>query len=100
MIMEHSVLKRLLDSPDIEATLARIEKKIDLLLEKTNSKNKALQQAEMLDVSDVAKLLKVCHGSVYNWVSTGKIAYCKVNGRLLFNRSEVEALLRSKNKGD
>ena len=49
---------------------------------------------EYLDIIDVSKLLKVEQNTIYNWVSQGKIPYLKANGRLLFLRDEVDAMLR------
>lgn len=49
---------------------------------------------EYLDIIDVSKLLKVEQNTIYNWVSQGKIPYLKANGRLLFLRDEVDAMLK------
>ena len=49
---------------------------------------------EYLDIIDVSKLLKVEQKTIYNWVSQGKIPYLKANGRLLFLRDEVDAMLK------
>ena len=51
---------------------------------------------EYLDIIDVSKLLKVEQKTIYNWVSQGKIPYLKANGRLLFLRDEVDAMLRKR----
>ena len=49
---------------------------------------------EYLDIIDVSKLLKVEQKTIYNWVSLGKIPYLKANGRLLFQRDEIDEMLR------
>ena len=49
---------------------------------------------EYLDIIDVSKLLKVEQKTIYNWVSQRKIPYLKANGRLLFLREEVDAMLK------
>ena len=51
---------------------------------------------EYLDIIDVSKLLKVEQKTIYNWVSQGKIPYLKANGRLLFLRDEIDAMLRKR----
>ncbi|CCY08641.1 dNA binding domain protein excisionase family [Porphyromonas sp. CAG:1061] len=94
--MEYSLLKEIISSPErLVRTLDRIEEKLDLLLERNRD---TIPVSEMLDVRDAARLLKVSQGSIYNWVSAGKLPYCKVNGRLLFNRQDVTELLKSKSK--
>lgn len=87
-----------LKNPTLADTLERIEQKLDQILEQT-SKNQSIQQKELLDVIDVANLCKVAQGSVYNWVSKGKIPYCKANGRLLFKRKDVEGFISMKQNG-
>ena len=51
---------------------------------------------EYLDIIDVSKLLKVEQKTIYNWVSQEKIPYLKANGRLLFLRDEIDAMLRKR----
>ena len=55
-----------------------------------------LLRPEYLDIIDLSKLLKVEQKTIYNWVSQGKIPYLKANGRLLFLRDEVDAMLRKR----
>lgn len=51
---------------------------------------------EYLDIIDVSKILKVEQKTIYNWVWAHKIPYLKTNGRLLFLREEVDAMLRKR----
>jgi len=51
---------------------------------------------EYLDIIDVSKMLKVEQKTIYNWVWANKIPYLKANGRLLFLREEVDAMLRKR----
>lgn len=50
---------------------------------------------EYLDIIDVSKLLKVEQKTIYNWVWANKIPYIKANGRLLFRREDIHAMLES-----
>ncbi|MDY3942657.1 MAG: helix-turn-helix domain-containing protein [Alloprevotella sp.] len=50
---------------------------------------------EYLDITEVAKLLRVEQKTIYNWVWEGKIPYLKANGRLLFRRNEIDEMLES-----
>ena len=78
--------------------LLQMELKLDELIslqaqERATTVHPPLRQ-EYLDVIDVSKLLKVEQKTIYNWVSQGKIPYLKANGRLLFLRDEVDAMLK------
>ena len=50
-------------------------------------------KVEYLDIIDVSQMLKVEQKTIYNWVWAGKIPYLKANGRLLFLREEIDAML-------
>lgn len=43
-----------------------------------------------LNISEASNFLKIEKGTLYNWVSKGKIASNKIGGRLLFDRAELE----------
>lgn len=79
------------------AKLVQVEDKLDhLLLLQEQAVDTAVQPPllpEYLDIIDVSKLLKVEQKTVYNWVWAGKIPFVKANGRLLFKRSEIEAMI-------
>lgn len=51
-------------------------------------------QPEYLDIIDVSKILKVEQKTIYNWVWAGKIPYLKANGRLLFQRTDIDKMLK------
>lgn len=53
-------------------------------------------KTEYLDIIDVSRMLKVEQKTIYNWVWAGKIPYLKANGRLLFLREEIDAMLRKR----
>ena len=82
--------------------LAYVEDKIDRLLvlreQEMDTTVYPPQKPEYLDIIDVSKLLKVEQKTIYNWVWAGKIPYLKANGRLLFLRNEIDAMLRKRDE--
>lgn len=75
---------------ELSSALARLERKIDLLLSQSHTYKPV---NEFLDVVDVATLCKVSQQCVYNWVSLGKLPKRKVNGRLLFSVTDIQDFL-------
>jgi excisionase family DNA binding protein len=51
----------------------------------------ALAASEMLNVSQVAELLGVSTGTVYNWAKEGRLRCYRQNRRWLFQPSDVKA---------
>jgi DNA binding protein, excisionase family len=102
-----SVLIHDYDELKIQETLSRLESKLNRVLEyqrreemEKNREERCMQILSVtkdfppyLDIIDVAKLLKVEQKTVYNWVSAGKIPFHKANGRLLFLKEEVDAMV-------
>jgi len=43
-----------------------------------------------LTVEELAKNLKVSKKTLYNWIWLRKIPYFKVNGKILFDKNEIE----------
>lgn len=74
----------------LEATLERIEQKLDLLLEHNSENHQSAISSDILDVVDVASICKVTQRTVYNWVCSRKLLSFKANGRLLFRQNEVD----------
>lgn len=46
-----------------------------------------------IDIVQASRMLKVTQQCIYNWVYADKIPYIKINGRLLFNRADIESLM-------
>jgi excisionase family DNA binding protein len=53
----------------------------------------------LLTVSDVASLLRVSRATVYNWVSSGKIPYSRINSAVRFRANRLEAWLTEHERG-
>lgn len=84
------------------AKLLQVEDKLDhLLLLQEQTVDTTVRPpllSEYLDIIDVAKLLKVEQKTIYNWVWSGKIPFLKANGRLLFKRSEIVAMVEKQDE--
>jgi excisionase family DNA binding protein len=54
------------------------------------------QQPDYVTLQEALKILRhtVVSGTIYNWKHQGRIASTKVGRKLLFKRSDVEAMLR------
>lgn len=80
--------------------LRTVEDKLDQLLmvqeQSIDTTVRPPLKPEYIDVIDVSKILKVEQKTIYNWVWAHKIPYLKANGRLLFLREEVDAMLRKR----
>lgn len=80
--------------------LRAVEDKLDQLLmvqeQSIDTTVRPPLKPEYIDVIDVSKILKVEQKTIYNWVWAHKIPYLKANGRLLFLREEVDAMLRKR----
>ena len=53
---------------------------------------------EIMTISDIATYLKITEKTAYRLVSEGKIPGFKVGGSWRFNRSEIQAWARAKDK--
>ena len=77
--------------------LVSVEEKLDHLLvlqeQMADTAARPPLKVEYLDIIDVSQMLKVEQKTIYNWVWAGKIPYLKANGRLLFLREEIDAML-------
>jgi len=84
--------KRLFDK------LVKVEDKLDRLLvlqeQSVDTTVHPPLKPEYLDIIDVSKILKVEQKTIYNWVWSGKIPYLKANGRLLFMRDDIDAMMQ------
>jgi excisionase family DNA binding protein len=47
-----------------------------------------------LTVEELAKYLKVTKKTLYNWIWLRKIPYFKINGKILFEKNEVESWIK------
>ena len=45
---------------------------------------------ELLNVKELAKIIKVRQGTIYLWVSQEKIPHIKLGKRVLFDKSEIK----------
>lgn len=63
---------------------------------KATQKTLHLAKDTYLGVTELCQVCKVQPQTVYNWVSQDKIAYTKINGRLLFHKDDVYRLLRER----
>ena len=50
----------------------------------------------LLDVNDLASLLRFSKGSIYNLINSGKIPYTKVGSRVYFESKTIDQWLREK----
>ena len=77
--------------------LVSVEEKLDHLLvlqeQMVDTAARPPLKVEYLDIIDVSQMLKVEQKTIYNWVWASKIPYLKANGRLLFLREEIDAML-------
>jgi excisionase family DNA binding protein len=53
----------------------------------------------LLDIDEVARLLRVKRSTLYKWVCYNKIPYLKIRRRLLFNREQIERWIEKQNMG-
>lgn len=88
---------------DIKIALSRIEDKIDHLFSLAKARNlkkdSFTKEVILLSVEDVAKMLRVAQRTVYGWVQENRIPYLKINGRLLFDKKDIDELCtKSKSK--
>ena len=51
---------------------------------------------ELLNVSDVVKMLQVPEGTIYRWIKQGDIPYIERSGIYIFNKSTLETWAASK----
>ena len=58
------------------------------------------EENELLNVSEVAKLLKVSPATIYNWVGQGKLPCYKFVGAIRVKRSALLEWCKSKRKGE
>ncbi len=58
------------------------------------------RQEPLLKVDEVAARLNVSPLTVYGWVSSGRIAYCKLGRQLRFRREDVEELVKRVERRD
>lgn len=85
--------------------LRRLEQKIDILMMKDLlpilQRNNPVEQSDdpddYLGLPEVAELFRVSQKTIYNWIYLGRIPYHKATGRLLFNRSDMQQMLKKKN---
>jgi excisionase family DNA binding protein len=52
-----------------------------------------MEQKQLLRADQVAKMLGVSKGTVFNWSSTGKLPSLKIFGALRFDPEEIEKLI-------
>ncbi|MGI8554918.1 MAG: helix-turn-helix domain-containing protein [Pyrinomonadaceae bacterium] len=102
MIEKNEMLKAKLD--EISALLAdeilkNIAEKIDSQYHPPSAVqivSSAWNQSELLDVTEVAALLKVKKRTVYEWSRTNKIPHRKLGDLLRFDRAEIIAWINKK----
>jgi excisionase family DNA binding protein len=72
------------------AKVERIERKL------AETVSKAEDQPEYVTITEAREILRntVTIGTIYNWNHQGRIASTKVGRKLLFKRSDVEAMLK------
>lgn len=87
----HEILSRL---NEFSRNLENLREDIHIIKDSQNSAN----QLVTIDIIEASRMLKVSQQCIYNWVSQGKIPYIKMNGRLLFDRSEIELLIIERRK--
>lgn len=51
----------------------------------------------LLDIDEVARLLRVKRSTLYKWVCYDKIPYLKIRRRVLFNREQLERWIEKQN---
>jgi excisionase family DNA binding protein len=44
----------------------------------------------LLNVNEAAERLGITSGTLYHWVSKGKVPYTKIGGKLLFRESDID----------
>lgn len=93
----------LLDEPAlIREEIRVVSQKLDLVLSEINERyvvqKKQLIGAKLLTVNQLAKILYVAPGTLYNKVSLGTIPYVKVGGSIRFTEDHVSQIL-SKERG-
>jgi hypothetical protein len=72
---------------ELRETLAAINENLKRLADQRDGQ----RAPETILVRDVAKMFHVEEGTVYNWVSTGKIPFRKANGATFFLLDELLA---------
>lgn len=70
----------------------------DAVTDIRQSQSYKIEDPQFLDIFKVSQILQVSIGTIYNWVSSGKIPCIKVNGRLLFDRMEIDLLILERKK--
>lgn len=50
---------------------------------------------ETMTVPEVAELLRVTRQTIYNMVRNGKIPHFRVGAKVRFNRSDIEAIMKT-----
>lgn len=50
---------------------------------------------ETMTVPEVAQLLRVTRQTIYNMVRNGKIPHFRVGAKVRFNRSDIEAIMKT-----
>lgn len=50
---------------------------------------------ETMTVPEVAQLLRVTRQTIYNMVKNGKIPHFRVGAKVRFNRSDIEAIMKT-----
>lgn len=58
------------------------------------SKQTLLQH--IMDSLEVMELLHICRGTLYNWRKKGLIAFSKVGGRVYFETTDVNRMLKER----
>lgn len=51
--------------------------------------------SELKTLKEVCELMRVSKGTIYNWMSEGRINCIKIGGRVLFEQSEIIRVIES-----
>jgi len=51
-----------------------------------------IESADLFDIAEAAKLLKMGYATIYRWIASGKIIPVRMDNRTLIPRSEIERL--------
>ena len=89
-------------SSNLEKEIKTISQKMDLMISEFNSiKGGTMNyplRAKLLNISQLAKILGVAPGTLYNKVSRGEIPYIKVGGSIRFTENELSQIVRNESR--
>lgn len=83
----------ILNKDELRAYISEMKNQI------VNELRKELQpQRQYMSANETENMLRVTHGTLWNWAKRGLIHPHKIEGKVLYSRSEIQKIIETNNK--